>query len=177
MMQAYIKGGGRLLVGCGIAGLGLNHYLAVAGMSSADMSTQAGRNKACPATADLTDAHIDKLQVADGNLFKDYGGRRRFGGRISTVRCFENNPLVRSAMGEPGAGRVLVVDGGGSLRRALLGDNIAELAVKNGWEGVIIYGAIRDAEQVSSSPSLVCTKEVDGSKDTRSCRWASWMWG
>lgn len=131
-------------MGCGVAMVA--PYLGgVVALSSAAASK-------CPATADLMDAHEGKVQVADGNLFRDYGGRRRFGGKVSTVKCFENNPLVRTALGEPGAGRVLVVDGGGSLRRALLGDNIGELAVKNGWEGVIIYGAIRDSEQVSQGP-------------------------
>lgn len=66
-------------------------------------------------------------------LRRDFGGNKRFSGQISTIKCFENNPLVRKALEEPGNGRVLVVDGGGSLRCALLGDNIAEMAYKNGW--------------------------------------------
>lgn len=65
---------------------------------------------------------------------RDLGGKIRFSGKISTVKCFENNPLVRKALEEDGHGRVLVVDGGGSLRCALLGDNIAEMAYKNGWD-------------------------------------------
>ena len=63
----------------------------------------------------------------------DFGGKLRFSGQVSTVKCFENNPLVRKALEEQGNGRVLVVDGGGSKRCALLGDNIAEMAHKNGW--------------------------------------------
>ncbi len=65
---------------------------------------------------------------------RDLGGKIRFSGKISTVKCFENNPLVRKTLEEDGHGRVLVVDGGGSLRCALLGDNIAEMAYKNGWD-------------------------------------------
>lgn len=69
-----------------------------------------------------------------------------------TLFLVSKNNRVRSTLSEPGAGRVLVVDGGGSLRRALFGDNIAALAVKNGWAGVIIYGAIRDSEQIDEMP-------------------------
>eukprot|EP00889_Picochlorum_renovo_P004273 jgi/Picre1/31303/NNA_006656.t1 len=76
------------------------------------------------------------------------GGKIRFSGKISTVKCFENNPLVRKTLEEDGHGRVLVVDGGGSLRCALLGDNIAEMAYKNGWDGIIIHGCIRDSEDI-----------------------------
>jgi regulator of ribonuclease activity A len=68
------------------------------------------------------------------------------------VKCFENNPLVRKALEEQGQGRVLVVDGGASMRCALLGDNIAEMAYKNGWSGIIINGCIRDSEDISKMP-------------------------
>jgi len=108
-------------------------------------------SQGAPATADLCDALFDKLQVLDPAQIKffNFGGNIKFGGRITTIRCYENNPLVRSILGEEqGVGRVLVVDGQGSLRRAVMGDNIAELAVKNRWEGVIINGAIRDSAQV-----------------------------
>jgi len=105
-----------------------------------------------PATADLCDDHEPRLQVAEGNAFRSYGQHASFGGQIVTIKCFENNPLVRSILSEPGQGKVLVVDGGGSLRRALFGDNIAALAVKNGWAGVIIYGAIRDSAVVDGMP-------------------------
>ena len=83
---------------------------------------------------------------------RDFGGHSRFSGKVSTVRCFENNPLVRAALEEAGEGRVLVVDGGASLRCALLGDNIAELGYKNGWSGIIINGCIRDSEDISKMP-------------------------
>ena len=80
--------------------------------------------------------------------FLDYGGRRSFSGPISTVRAPEDNSLVRKALEEPGQGRVLVVDGGGSRRCALVGDQLAALAQKNGWAGVVVNGCIRDAEEV-----------------------------
>lgn len=95
------------------------------------------------ATADLSDEFGDALQVADA-LFTDYGGRRRFCGPIATVRCPEDNSLVRAALETPGEGRVLVVDGFGSRRVALLGDLLGELGVRNGWSGVVVFGCVRD---------------------------------
>lgn len=97
-------------------------------------------------TADLCDEH-DPLDVAEP-MFRDYGGRPAFGGPISTVKVFEDNVLVKKALEEPGAGRVLVVDGGGSLRCALLGDRLAAMAHTNGWAGVIVYGCIRDSAPI-----------------------------
>jgi regulator of ribonuclease activity A len=102
-------------------------------------------------TADLCDRYSERLQIAEP-LFGDYGGHDRFAGPMSTVKVFEDNALVRSALEEAGAGRVLVVDGGGSLRCALLGDQLAELAVNNGWSGVLVYGAIRDSEAIAGLP-------------------------
>jgi regulator of ribonuclease activity A len=101
-------------------------------------------------TADLCDAHADAadFQVAEPG-FRDYGRRRSFHGPIATVRAPEDNSLVRQALEEPGAGRVLVVDGGGSLRCALVGDQLAALAQKNGWAGVVVNGCIRDADEVA----------------------------
>ncbi len=96
------------------------------------------------ATADLYDQFADKVQVALP-MFNDYGKRRKFCGPISTVKVYEDNSLVRAALEEPGEGRVLVVDGGGSLRCALLGDMLARLGLQNGWQGVIVYGCIRDS--------------------------------
>ena len=101
-------------------------------------------------TTDLCDEHPDIL-VADP-IFRDYGGARLFHGRITTVKVHEDNVLVRKALEEPGQGRVLVVDGGGSLRCALLGDNIAAMAHENGWAGVIVHGCIRDAEAIGQIP-------------------------
>ena len=96
-------------------------------------------------TADLCDKYPDRVRVADPEIFRDYGGRKIFSGKIHTVKCFENNPYVRKALEGPGEGKVLVVDGGGSLRCALLGDMLGEIAVKNKWNGVIVYGCIRDS--------------------------------
>lgn len=95
-------------------------------------------------TADLCDEHGDAVQVCEP-VFHAFGGRRAFSGPVSTVRCFEDNSRVKDAVGAPGEGRVLVVDGGGSRRRALLGDMLGEAAVRNGWVGVIIHGCIRDS--------------------------------
>lgn len=94
---------------------------------------------------DICDAFGDQIAVLDP-LFRDYGGRRRFGGEIATIRCFEDNSLVGEAVRGPGEGRVLVVDGGGSLRRALLGDQLAAAAAANGWNGLLINGCVRDVE-------------------------------
>ncbi|EDO32968.1 predicted protein [Nematostella vectensis] len=99
-------------------------------------------------TADLSDAYNDILQYAEP-IFRDYGGRKTFGGRITTVKCHEDNVLVKTALSEPGDSRVLVVDAGGSLRRGMLGDNLAEMASKNGWSGIIMYGCIRDSEDIA----------------------------
>ena len=109
-------------------------------------------------TADVCDVHhpqsVDDatsartVAVATPGALRDYGGRIKFSGPVTTVSCFENNPLVREALGEPGAGRVLVVDGGGSTRCALLGDNLAEMAMRNGWSGVVVNGCVRDSEDV-----------------------------
>lgn len=96
------------------------------------------------ATADLWDANEGQIQVAEP-IFSDYGGKRSFWGPVRTLKCFEDNSLVRQALGYPGDGAVLVVDAGGSRRCAMLGDQLAELAVKNGWAGVVMFGLIRDS--------------------------------
>ncbi len=100
------------------------------------------------ATADLYDQFGDKVQVALP-VFNDYGKKRKFCGPISTLKVHEDNTLVRSALEEEGEGRVLVVDGGGSLACALLGDMLAKLGVDNGWQGIIVYGCIRDSAIVA----------------------------
>jgi regulator of ribonuclease activity A len=94
-------------------------------------------------TADLYDAHPERAQVTEGRWLA-LGRRRAFAGEIRTVKCHEDNVLVRRALEEAGGGGVLVVDGGGSLRAALLGDNLAGAAVRNGWSGVVVYGCVRD---------------------------------
>jgi regulator of ribonuclease activity A len=100
-------------------------------------------------TADLCDAHEDAVRVLDLRLL-DYGGRIAFCGPISTVRAFEDNSRVREAVHEPGRGRVLLVDGGGSLQRAMLGDLLAAKAVESGWAGIVIVGAIRDRAAIGA---------------------------
>ena len=96
-------------------------------------------------TSDLWDAHADRAIVCELQL-RQFGGVAAFSGEIATVRCHEDNVLVKQRVAEPGNGRVLVVDGGGSLRCALVGDNVAGLALENGWAGLVINGCVRDVE-------------------------------
>jgi regulator of ribonuclease activity A len=100
-------------------------------------------------TADLFDAHEGKVQVAQP-LFKSYGNKSAFFGEIFTIKCFEDNSLVRERLGQDGKGKVLVVDGGGSLRCALVGDLLAEKGIKNNWKGIIVFGCIRDSKAINS---------------------------
>ena len=102
-------------------------------------------------TADLCDAHADEVQVCEP-LFGDYGGLRSFCGEIRTLKCFEDNSLVREVLAQPGGGAVLVVDAGGSRRCAMLGDQLAELAVNNRWAGIVMFGLIRDSEAIGRMP-------------------------
>jgi regulator of ribonuclease activity A len=95
-------------------------------------------------TADLVDDIGPDVRSCDLQLGQ-YGGRSDFAGPITTVRCFQDNALLKSVLSEPGDGGVLVVDGDGSLHTALVGDLIAELGRSNGWSGLIINGAVRDA--------------------------------
>ncbi len=99
-------------------------------------------------TADLYDIHEEQLQICSP-VFRHFGGRHDFHGAIATLKCFEDNSLVRDQLAQPGEGRVLVVDAGGSLRCAMLGDQLAQLAVDNSWAGVVMFGCIRDALEIS----------------------------
>lgn len=94
---------------------------------------------------DICDEFIDEIVVLEP-LFSDFGGKERFCGEVVTIKCFEDNSRVGEAVRSPGNGRVLVVDGGGSLRHALLGDLLAAAAVENGWRGLLINGCVRDVE-------------------------------
>ncbi len=94
-------------------------------------------------TADLYDEQGEQLQSCSLQL-RQYGGRAAFSGVVTTIRCHRDNALVKAALARDGAGKVLVVDGGGSLESALMGDLIAASAVEHGWEGVVIHGAVRD---------------------------------
>ncbi|UFH51545.1 ribonuclease E activity regulator RraA [Pseudomonas sp. KNUC1026] len=96
-------------------------------------------------TPDLCDAYPDQVQVLDP-MFSSFGGHDSFGGQIVTVKCFEDNSRVKELVEQPGQGKVMVVDGGGSLRRALLGDMLAQKAAQNGWEGIVVYGCVRDVD-------------------------------
>ena len=106
-------------------------------------------------TCDLCDAHKADTSGAFRVLppvFASFGGTAAFAGPVSTVKCFEDNSLVKSALDEPGQGRVLVVDGGGSLRRALVGGNLAAAAARNGWAGIVVDGCVRDAAELAATP-------------------------
>ena len=98
-------------------------------------------------TTDLCDEYPDLVQVVEP-MFNNYGLHESFGGEIVTVKCFEDNSKVKELVDTDGKGKVMVVDGGGSMRHALLGDMLAEKAAKNGWEGLIIYGCIRDVDAI-----------------------------
>jgi len=100
-------------------------------------------------TPDLTDAAPDARAIE--LQFTNYGAVKQFGGRAVTIKCHEDNSLVKACVDEPGEGRVIVVDGGGSLRRALLGDMLAEKAALNGWAGLVIFGAIRDVDEIGNT--------------------------
>lgn len=97
-------------------------------------------------TADLCDEFPTELQIV-ADIFKDYGARKFFHGAIVTVKLFEDNSYVKKTLAEDGTGKVLVIDGGGSKRRALVGGNLGELAVKNNWNGILVFGAIRDTHE------------------------------
>jgi regulator of ribonuclease activity A len=108
---------------------------------------------ASPSTCDLCDLHKSDTSGALRVLppvFKSFGAKARFAGTVSTVKCFEDNSLVKAALDEPGNGRVLVVDGGASLRRALVGGNLAAAAAKNGWAGIVVDGCVRDAAELAA---------------------------
>ncbi|MEX1361614.1 MAG: ribonuclease E activity regulator RraA [Nannocystaceae bacterium] len=97
-----------------------------------------------PATADLCDDHDAEVTVLD-DVFRSLGGRHQMAGTAVTLKIFEDNSLVREAVAQDGRGKVLVVDAGGSRRRAVVGDRLAAKAVANGWSGILVYGAVRDA--------------------------------
>lgn len=98
---------------------------------------------------DLCDAYGDAVTVLEP-MFSNFGGRDAFGGPVVTIKCFEDNSLVAEQVAEPGKGQVLVVDGGGSLRCGLLGDNLADKAAASGWAGVIVYGCVRDVDALAT---------------------------
>src|SRR5437879_4407018 len=106
------------------------------------------------ATTDICDAHEDKLAAGTLNVlppvFKSFGKRMKFAGPATTLKVFEDNAIVRSTLETVGNGHVLVIDGGGSLRRALVGGILGVLAEKNDWAGIIVYGCVRDSEELDA---------------------------
>lgn len=118
------------------------------------------------ATADILDEHGDTALVCELPL-RQFGGVRSFEGPIATVRCYEDNLLLKELLAEPGEGRVLVVDGGGSVRVALVGDKVAALARDSGWAGIVINGAVRD---VATLPDVEVGIKALGSNPRRSTK-------
>lgn len=104
-------------------------------------------------TADLCDSYAtdSDLQIAE-SVFQSFGATHSFSGQISTIKTFEDNALIRNILETQVNNRVLVIDGGGSHRCALLGDNLANIAYQNGWQGIIVYGCIRDADKINKIP-------------------------
>lgn len=98
-------------------------------------------------TSQLCDTYADLIDVIDP-IFSNYGGRHSFGGKVVTIKCFEGTGLIEKIVATEGIGKVLVIDGGGSTRRALIDINIAAMAAKNGWEGIICYGSVRDVDAI-----------------------------
>ncbi|WNO60468.1 ribonuclease E activity regulator RraA [Rheinheimera sp. MMS21-TC3] len=96
-------------------------------------------------TSELCDLYADLIDVVEP-IFANYGGRRSFGGQITIIKCFEDNGLVRQALSEPGVGKVLLIDAGGSTRRAIIDAELAAMAAENNWEGIVCYGSVRDLD-------------------------------
>ena len=125
--------------------------------------------RSAPATSDLCDAFPDRVIVAEP-LLRDWGGASRFAGPIETLRVFEDNALLRQALESEGLGRVLVVDGGGSLRTALVGGRLARLARDNGWSGIVVNGCVRDAAELAAMPVGVKALNTSPMKSARAGR-------
>lgn len=105
-------------------------------------------------TSDLVDEHGENLESCDLQ-FRQFGGRRHCAGPIATFRAFEENLLLKSILAEPGAGRVMVIDTGGSTRVAMLGDHMAATALANGWAGIVVNGAVRDVLALADLPLMI----------------------
>ncbi|MDH2925816.1 ribonuclease E activity regulator RraA [Lonepinella koalarum] len=100
-------------------------------------------------TSELCDIYLDQVDVVDP-IFSSFGGITNFYGKVTTVKCFEKNGLIAELLEEDGAGRVLVIDGGGAVRRALIDAELAQLAADNRWEGIIVYGAVRQLAELEN---------------------------
>ena len=100
-------------------------------------------------TSELCDLYAEQVDVVEP-IFSSFGGVSNFYGKVTTVKCFESNGLIAEVLEEHGEGRVLVIDGGGAVRRGLIDAELAQLAVDNGWEGIIVYGAVRQIQQLEN---------------------------
>ena len=100
-------------------------------------------------TSELCDLYAEQVDVVEP-IFSSFGGVSNFYGKVTTVKCFESNGLIAEVFEENGEGRVLVIDGGGAVRRGLIDAELAQLAVDNGWEGIIVYGAVRQIQQLEN---------------------------
>jgi len=121
-------------------------------MTSPSASSRAAiRFSTCDLCDSLKSDSSGATRWLPGSLYRSYGGQARFAGPVATVRCLDDNTPVKAAVESFGAGRVLVVDGGASLRRALVGGNLAASAAKNGWAGVLVHGAVRDLEELRAA--------------------------
>ncbi|MBC3765953.1 ribonuclease E activity regulator RraA [Neptunicella marina] len=98
-------------------------------------------------TSELCDLFADSVDVVEP-MFVSYGGRRSYGGEITTIKCFESRGLIEKVLQQPGQGKVLLIDGGGSTRRALIDTNLAQLALENDWEGIVCYGSVREVDML-----------------------------
>lgn len=98
-------------------------------------------------TSALCDIYLDQVDVVEP-MFSNFGGLSSFAGQVTTVKCFEDNGIIRSVLQEEGTGRVLLIDGGGSLRRALIDAELAILAEENSWEGIVVYGSVREVDDL-----------------------------
>ncbi|MDP5031548.1 MAG: ribonuclease E activity regulator RraA [Paraglaciecola sp.] len=98
-------------------------------------------------TSALCDLFADSVDVVEP-MFVSFGGRPSYGGIVTTIKCFEDNGLVLKAITQPGVGKVLLIDGGGSMRRALIDASAAQLAYENGWEGIVCYGSVREVDEL-----------------------------
>ncbi len=100
-------------------------------------------------TSELCDLYAEQVDVVEP-IFSSFGGVSNFYGKVTTVKCFESNGLIAEVLEENGEGRVLVIDGGGAVRRGLIDVELAQLAVDNGWEGIIVYGAVRQIQKLEN---------------------------
>ncbi|NLS13506.1 ribonuclease E activity regulator RraA [Vibrio sp. SM6] len=98
-------------------------------------------------TSALCDIYLEQVDVVEP-MFSNFGGRASFAGQITTIKCFEDNGLIRETLEQDGVGRVLLIDGGGSLRKALVDSEIASLAEENEWEGIVVYGCVREVDDL-----------------------------